>query len=529
MKFKTILPLVSIALTGFMVACNQPSSFNVDLNVVKTSTVIAGPTDKLAIPSVFTGQVTTIGTLKTAEQNDDDADRQLFTSAQGVSALQPWKAAGARAKLNGEAMSQAYSLVFTDLLGVTYAYVSQISRDVKDGNPEQIAVSGQPNVDVSSDRNEWRTVTIVNGANTRRATMLATFSGAPILYGIYGPEAKANGVSMNNIKRLVMPSLMEYWAELKDGRYFDLLERKLVPADTVTTVRKSYKDSLKKLKKIARELKQRNKKDWEEISKKNEVNVTACPDGSDSTECVVPSPSSLSSKVLNNSCAWFICWVSAGSMPASKNVPYGMDNAQLIYYTGNVGHYYGCSPTAGANLFWWWQYQAQLSGYSPVANAVEYLPGDSSLRRMQQLLNQGMGTTDGPLASTDSSGRPVYSGGSPMWNHAPGLQGYINARKAYVPDVGNLKVATQWGWGWSYGENVRTYLVQAWQNNREIPVMVSIVGQDKAHTGIASSFNDYGAYVTMVAWVRSPYGSGAYSDFNVKDAGATFGSQYLYR
>jgi hypothetical protein len=556
MKFKTILPLVSIALTGFMIACNQPSSFNVDLNTVKTSSVIAGPTNQLAIPNVFTSQVTAVGTLKTAEQNDDDADRQLFTSAQGVSALQPWKAAGARAKLNGEAMSQAYSLVFTDLLGVTFAYVSQISRDVKDGNPEQIALSGQPNADVSSDRNEWRTVTIVNGANTRRATMLATFSGAPILYGIYGPEAKANGVSMNNIKRLVMPSLMEYWAELRDGSYYDLLERKVIPADTVNAVRKSYKDTVKRLKKVQKELKQRNKKDWEEISQKNEVNVSACPDGSDTAECVAPATGQVAAKSLTNTCAWFVCWVSSGSMPASKNVPSEssyilqgaddyigsypqnriFDNNQLLFFYNNAYHFSGCSPTAAANLFWWWEKKANLSGQSLVTGAVEYYSGDQSLRRIQELLRGGMGTFDGSAVTyTNGSpllinGKQVFSGSSLGWTFAPAMRNYINARKVYAPAIGSLKVADNWGFGWAFGEAVRNHLVAAWQNGTEIPVMVSIYGQNKAHTAVASSFNDYGAFVTMVAWVNSPYNNGgAYSDFNVKDAGASFGSQYIYK
>jgi hypothetical protein len=204
------------------------------------------------------------------------------------------------------------------------------------------------------------------------------------------------------------------------------------------------------------------------------------------------------------------------------------DNAQVLFYYNNQYHFAGCSPTSAANLFWWWENRANQSGYPLITGAVEYSAGDPSMRRIQELLRYGMGTFDQGVAAT-INGISAMEGSSLGWTFAPAMRNYISARAAYAPAIGSLKVADNWGFGWAFGEAVRTHLVQAWQNGREVPVMVSIYGQSKAHTSVASSFNDYGAYVTMVAWVNSPYGTGAYSDFNVKDAGASFGSQYIYR
>ena len=422
---------------------------------------------------------------------------------------------------DGSGTPDGYTITFFDFYGVSFAYVSQVSRATKSLEPQVLAARHNLSAKAPEDEKTWQDATYVTGANTRRTTLGSYTYGFPVLYGLYSQESQAKGFRPSDVTKFVMPVAGYYWAYTTSGRYFDLLTRDWVEPSIVEKLKQAYNTILSTLTR-ASDYKSIMTKNWKAFNGVFKIRPGDCPSAASSSECV---PSNvLTPKTTAPFCftRWFLWWswwdcssvqgnytsdgqeVSGTSPLLSQFSTIANEDNDQFDYQGAAS---GCGPNAGKNLLKWWQ----TYGNFPSTTPTSALPLRSAGGGYTPEQNTQIELIGDMGAYISGNGRAINSSG------CGGMQQYLTRYnvKLGVACAEGIWVITGW---------VQQFITAF---NANIPVAVShfVIGYG-GHVGIAKHFrtDPYGNLYVKV--FNNPF---PFNTWNLAEVFAASGVYYLYK
>ena len=397
------------------------------------------------------------------------------------------------AAVNAAQTTDGYTLTFEDFYGAPMAYATQVSRDGQTDPALMLQAYEQQPKDARGlhteglkDQKDWTIGTYVSGANSEQLVLGRTMYGFPLLEGLYGPDAQANGV-VNHVDHLLMPDNNTFWAALDDGRVWDLSWHQVVPAEAVSSARQRYEQVMQA--RAQATLESATSRAW--ATALGAGKLTLKPQHQTTT---------------TNCYTWYILWFpqtrcanhyvvylnDAELFPAMSAYSSGgawyrnYDNWQdvTVDSSGNY-HYSGCSPTAMSELLLWFHYYRGIA-----TGRQDFLPGGvinlTDFAAWQWEMHNAMGTSDA-YWYTDANGHAWNMGSTYAFSIRGGAETVLNNHgiplkggQMLIDAISAVSQDNSW-----IKNTIRDVM-----GVRNYPLVMSAIVSwpSNAHTGIARSF-----------------------------------------
>jgi hypothetical protein len=503
MKSKVLVLVLCLGILGF-VSCNQSSVITENAVLKPQLTSSVKPKDWILA-----------GNAPAILQNVPQAEPLQLWSALGKSI--------STASANSENID-GVTLTFTDFFGAPYAYVNQVSRD-GNTNPQAMLATYLSKekdskglyVEGHKDSKDWTIGTYISGASTLRLVLGSTIYGFPLLEGLFGKEAVTAQIPTLT-KSLMMPDNNTFFAELTDGRYWDIMAKTFVPNDLVQTAKERYRQMLEKVQTNS-VAKSKMLSSWAFAKSNLGAKVEQC-EGSLCPPTGFVSPQQMTT--TTECYTWWILWWPQTRcknhyyvylndnqlFPAMSRNIYSpnalskdLDNYQTTRFLDSnnpqMSYFSGCSPTAVAELLIWFHYyRGVATGRTDYYNPTQGIGSDDNkwvnltdFDAWQWDLRYAMGTTN--QATYNTQGTLVYyQGGTYSFSIKPGANSLFATRNIGVRAYDTITdVPGAIFWQSASLENIKNS-VKYVMGQQNLPMIISATPEwPSGHTGVAKSFD----------------------------------------